>query len=396
MVRFYTALTKEIDDPQAAAEEILEQLKPEETMLKNTIGIIYFYHEFAKMDIWQPFVSAMPFELAGCVSSYTGTNGQHGDAAVSVTMITSDDAWFVVRTIDGLEEKQRRQIYSEVNNLCDEMCTEEMPKLIMPFLSPLPHFSIDNLFHSIRMYNDSLLFFGMQTFNTSESENTNFVFGNGKMSVSKCVFVGFYGNIDPRFHIGSSIQSEKILGEEAVITESDGPLLKSVNGIPALNFFRKKGLLSSDNTGAGIMAISAHIIYSNGDKAGCAFLGIANNTEYVYAARSLEIGAKITFTYIEGDKILATTENVMREIKDMRRNDILIFTSVARALSLETNFFAELKKISSCAEVYEKETGTPLRYNAVYTGGEICPVFNDSGKYINMPHNYTFSVCSFN
>jgi hypothetical protein len=46
LIKLYTAFTKEIDG-KAAVREICEQLNPAENALKNTIGIMHFYCEFA-------------------------------------------------------------------------------------------------------------------------------------------------------------------------------------------------------------------------------------------------------------------------------------------------------------------------------------------------------------
>jgi len=396
MIKLYTSFTKEIDSPKDAIKEILEQLNPEKNMLKNTIGIIHFYHDFAKAGIWEQFLDVLPFELAGCASSYTGASGQHGDVAVSVTMLTSDDSYFVVRTIDDLDTKTIDQVNKEVTHLYGELCAEEKPKMIMPFLPPIPHCSITNLYFTMNGFDKDVFLFGMQAFNITGSYDTNFVFANSKMSVSMCAFVAFYGNIKPDFHIGSSFLDENSLWEEAVITESDGSLLKSINGISAVEYFKRKGIISSKNKGAGIMTIPALITYQNGTKTGCAFLGIVKDTEYVFAARTLQDGAKITFTDMEGEKILTSAEAVMEEINTMKRNDLFICISAARAWSLGSNFFAELQKIYECAQKYEKENGEPLRYSAVYTGSELCPIRDKLGNYKNMPHNYTFTICSLN
>ena len=396
MIKFYTALTSEIDDPEAAAQEILAQLNPAENALKNTIGIIFFYRDFARDDIWKRFSDALPFELAGCASAYIGADGQQGEFVISVTMFTSDDCYFAVRTVDDMDKKKRPDLKEEITQLGRELYAKEKPKMVMPFLPPIPHYSINNIYLNLNTPDEDVMLFGMQVFNMIDSQDANFVLGNGKMSDSMCAFVAFYGNFKPEFYIGTSFLDKKTLGEEAEITESDGAILKSVNGIPALEYFRKKGLVSSDKAGTSMMAIPARLTYINGTKVGCAFLGIVKDTEYVFAARGLEPGAKITLSYLEGEETLLNTENLIKEVMEAKRKDLLIFISAARVWSLGSKFYAELQKIADLARAFESENKAPFRYSAAYTGSEICPVFDKSGSYKNIVHNYTFAVCSFN
>ena len=400
MVRQYTALTKQIDYPESALQEILEQLNPKENMLKNTVGIIHFHHYFVKNDTWKLFTDALPFELTGCASSYIGAGGQHSDFAISITMLTSDDCHFAVRTLDNLESKTRYEINRKLQALYkEELCTKEKPKMIIPFLPPIPNYSINNFYFAMNDLDPSVPLFGMQAFNIADSQDTNFILGNNKMSFSMCALTAVYGNIDPEFHIGTSFNDDKIIGDEAIITEADGPVLKKVNDISALTFFKSRWLITSDDMGTSIMAIPARITYLNGGKVGCAFLGTIKDTDHIFAARTLEEGAKINFTYLEKDDILASAETVMREITEKKRNDIFICISAARAWSLGSNFFAEMQLISKIAKEYEKENVEPLRYSVVYTGSELCPIRrseNDKESFMNMPHNYTFAACSFN
>ena len=396
MIKFYTALTSEIDEPEEAAREILMQLDPEKNALKNTIGIIFFYRDFAKGDIWKRFIDAMPFEIAGCASPFSGACGQHGEFVISVIMFTSDDCYFSVRTVDDMDKKGRQDIKDEITKLGSELYSPEKPKMVMPFLPPIPHYSINDIYLNLNTPEEDVKLFGMQVFNIIDSNNANYVLGNGKMSDSMCAFVAFYGNFKPEFHIGTSFKNDRTLGEEAEITESVGAILKSVNGIPALEYFRRKGLISSDNAETSMMAIPARLTYANGSKVGCAFLGTVRGTEYVFAARSLERGAKITLSYLESEETLLNAENQIKEVIEAKRKDILIFISAARVWSLGSNFFAELQRIAGLAKELETKNGEPFKYSAAYAGSELCPVPAENGNYVNMSHNYTFAICSFN
>jgi hypothetical protein len=127
-----------------------------------------------------------------------------------------------------------------------------------------------------------------------------------------------------------------------------------------------------------------------------AFLGIHKDTEYIYATGSMREGAKVVFGYLNGEKTTASAKKLMEELTEQKENDILAYSCAARAWSLGAKFFAEAQTIGKCADEYEKVNGVPINYSVTYSGGELCPIFDNDGKLENCLHNYTLVVCSFN
>jgi hypothetical protein len=134
--------------------------------------------------------------------------------------------------------------------------------------------------------------------------------------------------------------------------------------------------------------------YPNGTKVARAFIGAIDGTEHVLTTGFIKPGAKITISHLDGDKTLASAVNLMKEINAAQENDLLVFSCAARAWALGAKVFEEMAEISASAEKCGR--GSPLRYNVAYTGGEICPVRDNSGNLVNMMHNYTLAVCAFN
>ena len=398
MIKMFTAFTTEIDDSQQAAAEILEQLKPQEHQLKNTIALVFFHYEFAINDNLQKFLKALPFELAGCMSTYMGTNGQHGDVAITVTMFTSDDVTFKVKTIENVKDKNIQQMREEVTATCKDFCKDETPKLIIPFLSASPLFCGNDLMNAVNKYNKKLMLFGMHVFNIDGVPDTSFVLADGKLSSDMCAMIAFYGNVNPKFRINTSIAFSESFGETAEITDAELSTLKTVNGIPALDFLKKKGLITPDNihNTASLMAVPAILTYKNGTKVSCAFTGIDEQKGYAITARTLEKGAKIVLSQLDGKKTFESARSMVREIKEVKENDFLAFSCAARVWSIGSNLFSEMQVIEEGAKEYENEYGVPLNYNIAYSGGEICPIPNGDGVFMNMVHNYTLVVCTFN
>ena len=396
MIKFYTAFTKQIDDAAAAVREICEQLNPTSTALKNTIGVIHFYHEFYETGVCRAIIDALPFELAGCVSSYSATDAQFGDIAMTVTMITSDEAEFSVRTIDGVDVKTREQLSAEVAQLCNELCSDEPPKMVMPFMPPLPHYGGDELVSVVNALPQPFPVFGTISFNTEDNHGANYVIGNGKIS-SSFAFIAFYGNINPTFHITAAFAFDESYGGVAEITESDGYMLKKINNVTALRHLKNEGIITSDNlvAGSAVWAVPAVLTYPNEVKVVRAFLEIVEGTEFIVSTGTMDIGTKIKFAFVDGDKTLASAAKLIDVLIDANKNDIIAYSCAARAWSLGAKFFAEAQIISEGAKKYQAAHNKPLKYSVAYSGGEIFPAYDSTGRLVNTLHNYTLIACSF-
>jgi hypothetical protein len=397
MVKLYTAITREIDNPQEAVREIIDQLKPEQNMLKNTIGIVFFYCEFAEAGACQAIADALPFETVGCVSTYVGTCGQYDDVALSVTMITGDDITFTVKTVDNSGDKSHEQITDEIKQLCAGFSAAGKPKVVIPFMPMLQKFSGDDLVATVNALPETLPLFGTMAFNMENLAGPHYVLSGKKLYSDMFVFIAFYGDFEPKFRIVSSFDFEEGFGNIVEIKEAAGSILKNVNGVSALEYLKNQGILTSDNTvtGTGVWAVPAILMYPDGTRVVRAFLGIVEGTEYIYATGAMEAGAKIKFAYLDGEKTLASAEKLFQQISDAEENGIIAFSCAGRSWSLGVNYFEETQKIAECAEKYLLQNDAPLMYSVAYSGGEICPVTDNEGKLVNVLHNYTLVSCAF-
>ena len=396
MIKIFTAFTQEIEDAEAAVREICEQLDPAKNAMKHTVGIIHFYYEFVDTGVCQAIIDALPFELSGCVSSYLATDAKYGDIALTVTMITSDNNDMSVRVIEQVDRKSKEEISNELIQMCGELCAKENPKLVIPFIPPLPHHGGDDLVKIVNQLPNPFPMFGTISFNTEESSGSNYVIGGGKISPAYA-FIAFYGDMKPTFHITSAFAFDDSFGGLAEITESEGLVLKKINDMTPLRYLKEQGMITSDNlvTGSAVWAVPAILTYPNEVKVVRAFLEIVKDTEYIVSTGEMETGTKIRFAFVDGVKTLASAEKLLNELIETKKNDILAYSCAARAWSLGAKFFSEAQKISEGAREYLKANNEQLVYSVAYSGGEICPVLDNSGKLVNALHNYTLIACSF-
>jgi acyl CoA:acetate/3-ketoacid CoA transferase alpha subunit len=107
-------------------------------------------------------------------------------------------------------------------------------------------------------------------------------------------------------------------------------------------------------------------------------------------------GAKIVFSLLDGDKTVNSAEKLMRELIKSDSKDMIAFSCAARAWALGAKYYMEAQKIAEIAKEYEQKNNKPYNYCVSYSGGEICPVWDNEGKMVNTLHNYTIITCTFN
>ncbi|MDR2157434.1 MAG: hypothetical protein LBO81_06625, partial [Clostridiales Family XIII bacterium] len=94
MIKMLNAFTGEIDEPEAAVDEILAQLDVERSLLKNSVGLISCCSEFIETGVIETLCAKLPFETVGCTVIGNAVNAAAGMEQLSIAVITSDELVF--------------------------------------------------------------------------------------------------------------------------------------------------------------------------------------------------------------------------------------------------------------------------------------------------------------
>ena len=91
---------------------------------------------------------------------------------------------------------------------------------------------------------------------------------------------------------------------------------------------------------------------------------------------------------IHADRIFESAEKGLREILDKTdRQATLLLPCVTRYIMLAPDQEGELRLIK------EQLSDGAHPFMMGYSGGEICPMLGQDGKYYNRFHNYSFCAC---
>jgi hypothetical protein len=187
-----------------------------------------------------------------------------------------------------------------------------------------------------------------------------------------------------------------LIKEAAVITSSEGPVLKSINNIPAFDYLQKIGLVDAAATDlAQLFAVPAIVIYENGKRVARAVLQtVAGDPKSLLVTGNTPVGAKISFSLMDDEATLRSAVEATQQFKQEKIKNSISYSCAVRSWSLGSNFLSECEAFAGYHEQLGKE-GVPANYMLCYSGGEICPAPDKDGNLENSLHSYTLISCIF-
>jgi hypothetical protein len=194
-----------------------------------------------------------------------------------------------------------------------------------------------------------------------------------------------HGKVEPEF-IVLSVSDQNILGNQGVITESEGCLLKKINGIPAVKYLESLGVILLENA----LYVIPLLVYYEGSNMPVA-LGIygRNDDGSLLCGGEMTEGASVAVGEISTEGILSSAaEGIRRLAQSGKQNGALMFPCITRYIMLTPDQDREMRYITGSLT-------NSLPYMLGYAGGEVCPVPDESNTRRNRVHNYTFSICAF-
>ena len=243
MIKTLIAQTSEVDDLESAVSEILEQLDIERNLRKNSVGILSCYLDFMENGIVKALCEKLPFDVAGINALNSATSKGEGPIALSLAVLTSDDVFFSA----GISASLAREYEEPVQELYERTSANQRgnPSLILAFV-PLPNYSTasEYLVDALSAASGNSPIFGMVPSDFTTDLRKPLVLFNGDTYKDSMAVILMFGPVNPRFTC-MAIPEEKMLKRKAVITSSQGNILKEINGFPALDFIKSVGLVEN-------------------------------------------------------------------------------------------------------------------------------------------------------
>ncbi|MCL2030006.1 MAG: hypothetical protein FWG93_00525, partial [Oscillospiraceae bacterium] len=255
-----TASTREVDDGEAAAREILRQLDFERSAMKNSVGMLVCTLEFMQSGAAAAICGAMPFEVAGCNTTAGGVRGSAEAPMLCMAVLTSDEAEFAVALSESLldnEQESYDRLFSEAR---DKLTAE--PKLALAFLPMLPNTDDRVMCGLLFQAAAGLPVFGTLAFDFFDGPRTPLTLHNGTSYTDRAVVLLLAGPIEPRFEM-AGLPPESIKKQKAVITRSHENIIMEINGVPALRFMQSLGIYFTPESGVTALNVNSLMIDRN-------------------------------------------------------------------------------------------------------------------------------------
>ena len=384
-MKMLNAWTLEIDDPEVALAELLGQLDIDNNLLANSAGFVTCSYDYVETGLLEAICAALPFDVVGCTTLTNANNEQTGTMLLCLTVLTADDCRFVTAltptlTHDGLYAA----IETTVAGVKAEL--ETPPGLVLAFLPMLSAIGGDIILGVLDKALDGAPIFGTIAcdFDTALYRNS-FTVHNGKCTRDQLAVMLISGNVNPHFVV-TATSEQNLHKQQAIITSSEGSILRQVNGMSARDYFTSIGLLQGDGV-EGLSSVPFVVDFNDGTQPIARAIYRLNDDGSAICAGVMPEGGTLSIGRMDVDDILLTAEQSLHKLL---AHDglcgVITFPCLGRNMVLGVNPFAEVEKVR---EVMDDR----LPWHLAYSGGEVCPVHAGTGT-VNRFHNFTFIACA--
>lgn len=382
MITMYTARTSEIDEIDEAISEIKSQLDLN-ALKKNTGGIIFCHLDFVDSGVVAALCAAMPFPIIGMTSMASADAHGYSLFDLTLTVLTSDEVTFTVGMTDSIDHGN---YVAETDRLYRQARAEagSDPAMIfsfMPYIRDVAGYEVvaamDAACHAIPLW-------GSITSSIDFKYETVYTICNGKALRAGLSMMLINGPVEPKF-IVSSLPERNIASNRAIITKSEGAILREINDTPILEYLANIGLVITKEN----ITTTPLMVYYDGATEPVA-LGFYTLFEdgSVLTGGEMPVGTSFSLGNIDAQGIFESAENGLTQIAALEdRQATLLLPCITRYIMLSPDQERELRLIDEKL----KNSGHP--YMMGYSGGEICPMLGPDGKRHNRFHNYTFCAC---
>ena len=386
MIKACSAYTDELDDTLAAVSSIKSQIGQ---LKKNTVGIISCYADFVDTGAYKAICDALPFETIGTTTIANMENGSSENILLTLLVLTSDDVSFSVGLTAGLPGEDEAPLASAYKTAAAKLPAK--PAMMLSFAPLLMNVSGDFYANAFDKISGGVPNFGTLAVDHYEDYSHAQVLAGGEAYSDRYAFILISGDISPKFFI-AGISPEKFFQEKGLVTSSKGNQLQSVNNAPVIDYMLSLGLnKGADGSIVGVNSFPFIVDMKDGAAPVVRATFAITPDGSAVCGGNIPVGSVISVATIESDDILSTTEKTVKEVVSSGKHSLIImFSCVGRYFSLGFDPTIEMEKIRGILG------GSDVPYFFAYSGGEICPVYNqkDGKTTANKNHNDTLVICA--
>ncbi|MDR2160664.1 MAG: FIST C-terminal domain-containing protein [Desulfovibrio sp.] len=380
----FTAFTEDIDDVENAVAEILEQVDSARPPA-GSVGIMFCNPEFVECGAVGQICARLPFEVIGLTTMAAATGAGYGELTLSLAVLSSDDVIFRTAVSEPLTAANSGEAVAAAYNAARADLPGD-PAFIISFFPFLTDISSAEVLKHLDAACGGIPVWGSVASGMDMAYAGAGVISNGRFHEKSVVMLLLRGQVRPEF-IVASIPDKNIGDRRACITESDGCLLKTVNDMPIMDYFKDIGMvmrIGQDNTTLPLM-----VDYGDGAKPVALAIYALTPENWAVCGGEVPEGAFFFCGEIDKDGILESAGDALAQIQSREgKNCLLMLPCVTRYIMMTPEQDEEMRLV--CGRFSGKR---PFAFGL--SGGEICPMKDRGGIPRNRHHNFSFSACLF-
>jgi hypothetical protein len=388
MLKCASIYTCEIDDPETAFQEVKSQLDEKLALLDHTVGIIMCHPEFINSGVLRHICENLPFDLVGVTTSSQAVNGEAGELILTIFVMTSDDVRFRTGVTGAMDES----IDAPVKTAFDKASSgvDESPKLAIIFPPIIINYAGDDYISAWQKLIPDTPIYGTLAMDDTPAFTEAETIYNGECFKTSMPFILCYGNITPRFIIGT-FPEDRTMPYKGEVTKSNGPFVHEINNMNASQYFESIGFIKEDVPVVNYLFVPFAIDQKKrADYDGTPVIRvIASFTDDGSAIFHGAVDEGSTFSILTCalDDVLSTTNQSVEEINGLTGvNGVLLFSCIVRrVMTIPVNSMMEL-------EIVRDTINPGIPFMMGYAGGEICPTLIRDGVPTNRYHNYSLVI----
>ncbi|MDL2258757.1 FIST C-terminal domain-containing protein [Eubacteriales bacterium OttesenSCG-928-K08] len=380
MIKMLTAHTYEIDDADVALKELLEQLNMENNLLKNSIGLLTCYAEFCDNELLELLSNALPFDFMGATTLANATGNEIGQMMLTLSVLTSDTLNFSAAFSEPLEsDKIKDQL-----KVAYDSASAKLSGKPSAMLTTIPLFydkANDDVVNILNDISGGIPIFGTIAVDHMPDYSLTRSIFNAQLSRNAICLLLIEGDFEPTFFM-ASVNNDKIFKQRDIITSSADNQLYEVNNMDVLSYIQSLGL-AKDGVIEGVNSIPFMIDFNDGTPPVARAIFALTPEGHAICGGAMPEWATLSIASIDDDDVVSTAKDIVHQaLSTGKRNGMILFSCIARNIALGLNQLSEIEAI-------QEEINGQLPFMMAYSGGEICPMYDNDGKIYNRFHNDT-------
>ncbi|MDR0453193.1 MAG: FIST C-terminal domain-containing protein [Deferribacteraceae bacterium] len=397
-----TAVSYELDDYAAAAEELVAQIRSKLTFGKHTVAVLHGQPDMEIGKLSAAISGKLDCNVIGGTTAGAAMLTKEGyhELAVALHVMSGDDCLFVCAISDSIEkdaEKEIKNTYQAAYRNLKEQNPDAEPQMLICVLSTVQSCSPDNILTEISQICGNLPVFGYVSADDFEFCKQQ-VYLNGEIGDNRIAFLMLSGNIRPIFQV-SNLSCRRTI-EKQLVTKSHDNVICEINGKPAYEYIKKFPFIS-DQTEV-LWNYQFFVEMRNADSKEIFPVSRALNTYNketgeVICFADVPQDSYIGLLYCDDKDVTVSTGMALKEFMDKLKavdgRGYEYSTALIASCSLRNMFLADQKDMEG--NLIRDLFLPNLTVSGLYAFGEIAPTSINKGKAVNQFHNATFTMCAF-